>query len=57
MRDTMGSMDEQLLRAAKEIIVKLIEGGRVSPSGFHQTFKSIYKTLEETVKGEKHEEE
>ena len=47
----MGSMDEQILRATKEIIVKFIEGGRLSPSGFHDTFKNIYRTVEETVKG------
>jgi hypothetical protein len=47
----MGSMDEQILRATKEIIVKFIEGGRISPSGFHETFKDVYRTVEETVKG------
>jgi hypothetical protein len=46
----MGSMDEQILRAAKEIVVKFIEGGRLSPGGFHETFKDIYHTIEETVK-------
>ncbi len=44
------SLDEQILRAAKEIVVKFIETGRVSPSAFPDTFKSIYATLEETVK-------
>ena len=47
----MGSMDEQILRATKEIIVKFIEGGRLSPTAFHETFRSIYQTVEETVKG------
>ncbi|MBW2565022.1 MAG: hypothetical protein JRE29_13520, partial [Deltaproteobacteria bacterium] len=28
----MASIDEQVLRAAKEIVVKFIEGGRVSPA-------------------------
>jgi uncharacterized protein YaaN involved in tellurite resistance len=49
----MASMDEQVLRAAKEIVVKFIESGRVSPAGFSETFKDIYSTLEETVKGSK----
>jgi hypothetical protein len=44
-------MDEQILRATKEIIVKFIEGGRLSPTAFHETFRSIYQTVEETVKG------
>jgi len=46
----MASMDEQILRAAKEIVVKFIEGGRLSPTAFHDTFRKIYKTIEETVR-------
>jgi len=51
----MASIDEQVLRAAKEIVVKFIENGRVSPAGFSETFKDIYNTVEETVKGSKEE--
>ena len=47
----MASMDEQILRAAKEIVVKFIEGGRISPAGFPKTFENIYQTVEDTVKG------
>jgi hypothetical protein len=47
----MSSLDEQILRAAKEIVVKFIETGRISPTGFHETFKSIYRTVETAVKG------
>ena len=46
----MASMDEQILRTAKEIMVKFIETGRISPTGFSETFKNIYVTVEETVK-------
>jgi hypothetical protein len=46
----MANIDEQILRAAKEIVVKFIEAGRVSPSGFHETFKDIYHTVEKTTK-------
>ena len=46
----MASIDEQILRAAKEIVVKFIEAGRVSPSGFHETFRNIYHTVEKTTK-------
>ena len=46
----MGSVDEQILKTAKEIAVKFIETGRVSPTGFNETFKSIYKGIEEAVK-------
>ena len=45
----MASMEEQILRASKEIVVKFIETGRVSPAAFSNTFRNIYKTIEETV--------
>jgi hypothetical protein len=47
----MASMDEQILKATKEIVVKFIEGGRLSPTGFHDAFKGIYDTVQKTVKG------
>ena len=46
----MASLDEQILRTAKEIVVKFIEGGRISPTGFSETFRNVYKTVDETVK-------
>ena len=47
----MASMDEQILRATKEIVVKFIEGGRVSPAGFPEVFKAIYQTVNDTARG------
>ena len=47
----MASIDEQVLRATKEIVVKFIEGGRISPAGFTDSFKNIYDTVHDTVKG------
>ena len=47
----MGSIDEQILRATKEIVVKFIETGRVSPTGFHDTFRAIYETVAQAAKG------
>jgi hypothetical protein len=47
----MASVDEQILRAAKEISVKFIEMGRLSPNAFPEFFREIYQTIEETVKG------
>ena len=46
----MASMEEQILRAAKEIVVKFIEAGRVSPAGFEEAFKSVYRTVNETAR-------
>ncbi len=45
----MGSMEEQVLKTAKEIVVKFIETGRVSPSGFPEAFRSVYQAVYETV--------
>jgi hypothetical protein len=47
----MASMDEQILKAAKEIVVKFIETGRLSPAAFPDAFQSIYQTVSDTVKG------
>ena len=41
--------DEQILRASKEIAVKFIEVGRLSPSAFAETFKTIYDAIDDTV--------
>jgi hypothetical protein len=46
------SIQEQILRASKEIAVKFIEVGRLSPASFNQTFKDIYTTIESTVRQE-----
>jgi hypothetical protein len=42
--------EELLLKAAKEIVVKFIEVGRVSPSSFAETFKMIIDTLHQSLK-------
>lgn len=47
----MGSVDELILRATKEIVVKFIETGRVGPAGFNEMFKTVYNTIQEIVKG------
>lgn len=49
----MASIEDQILKTTKEIVVKFIETGRLSPTGFGETFKSVYRTVEKTVKGKK----
>ncbi len=49
----MATIDEQILRTTKEIVVKFIESGRISPASFHETFKDIYRTVEKTTKSSK----
>lgn len=46
----MASIDEQVLRTAKEIVVKFIETGRVSPTGFPELFQNIYQTVQNAVR-------
>ena len=46
-----GSLDEHILRASKEIVVKFIEVGRISPTSFAESFKTIYQAIDETVGG------
>ncbi|MFC1827716.1 hypothetical protein ACFLZQ_07300 [Thermodesulfobacteriota bacterium] len=42
--------DEAILKVAKEVVVKFIEIGRLSPANFDETFQSIYKTVHDSVR-------
>ena len=42
------SREELLLKAAKEIVVKFIEVGRVSPASFSDTFNLVIDTLRQS---------
>ena len=41
--------DEIILRFAKEIAIKFIELGRISPDNFGEHFRSIFWSLKNTV--------
>ena len=41
--------DKQALQATKEIIVKFIEVGRISPNNFDQFFAPIYQEVLRTI--------
>ena len=45
----MAGLEEQILRASKEIVVKFIEAGRVSPNTFGEVFKNVYLNIYESV--------
>ncbi len=45
----MNADDERFLKTAKEVLVKFIEMGTVSPSNFDERFRSIYWTIKDTV--------
>ncbi len=38
--------NETLLKITKEIVVKFIEMGKVTPASFDETFKTVYSTIE-----------
>ncbi len=42
--------EEVLLKVAKEIVVKFIEVGRVSPASFSDTFNLVIDTLRQSLK-------
>lgn len=42
--------DEDILKVAKEVVVKFIEGGRLSPANFNETFQAVFKSIRDTVR-------
>ena len=42
--------DETIVKVTKEVVVKFIEVGRLSPSNFDETFKSIYQAVHDSVR-------
>ena len=42
--------DETILKIAKEIAVKFIEVGRITPATFATAFAGIYATIDKTVR-------
>lgn len=47
----MDSLEKQALQVAKEIVVKFIEVGRISPANFAEHFAEIYSEVLRTVSG------
>ncbi|MCK8600417.1 hypothetical protein [Desulfoferrobacter suflitae] len=41
--------DEKILRLAKEVIIKFIELGRISPNNFEEHFRSVFWALKNTL--------
>lgn len=50
MADDKNSIaNEIILKVSKEIAVKFIEVGRLTPATFESTFQKIYDTVKQTV--------
>ena len=41
--------EESILKVSKEVAIKFIEMGRITPSTFDETFRKIHTTIKETV--------
>ncbi len=41
--------EDAILKVSKEVAIKFIEMGRITPSTFDETFKKIHSTIKETV--------
>jgi hypothetical protein len=42
--------EEAILKVTKEIVVKFIEVGRLSPSNIGEAFQEIYRAVRDTVR-------
>ena len=42
--------DEVILKVAKEVVVKFIEVGRLSPANFNETFQDVYRSVRDAVR-------
>lgn len=42
--------DDTILKMTKEIVVKFIEMGKITPAGFDLAFRNIHSTIDKTVR-------
>lgn len=52
----MDTVQKMAVQTTKEIVVKFIEIGRISPGNFNQFFAPIYQEVLRTMRGEQPEE-
>lgn len=50
-KNTQGVSDEFILKITKEITVKFIEVGRITPANFESAFNAIYGAIKDKQKG------
>jgi len=54
-RKIMTRDEEKILKVAKEVVVKFIEIGRVSPTQFDGVFQSVFRTIKSSVSSDESE--
>ena len=42
--------EESILKTAKEVVVKFIEVGRLTPANFDETFRGVYRSVRDSVR-------
>lgn len=45
----MNADDEMILKIAKEVVIKFIELGRVSPTNFEAVFRAVFWAVKNTL--------
>lgn len=48
--ESVSAQEELILKVTKEIVVKFIEVGRVSPTSFAEIFKAVNDSVRESIK-------
>jgi len=44
--------EESILKTAKEVVVKFIEVGRLTPANFDETFRDVYRAVHDAVRSQ-----
>lgn len=44
--------EEAILKVAKEVAIKFIEVGRLTPGNFNETFRDLYVGIKTTIRGQ-----
>jgi len=52
VHDNRSVTDDAIFKVTKEIVVKFIEVGRLTPANFDETFKRVYETIRKSVRPE-----
>jgi hypothetical protein len=47
--------NDAIFKVAKEVVIKFIEVGRLSPEGFAERFENIYTSIKSTVRNNESE--
>lgn len=52
MQDNRPVTDEVIFKVTKEIVVKFIEVGRLTPANFEETYNRVFETIRKSVRPE-----